>query len=117
MSADVELNWEWPAGRPIEDKLVVKIDGVKAQKSGIFGFKKTPSFAANVPEPTAVTGTVVKATTGLNGKTIQVIAPALEIVNVEAGGYAVFGVVDSATCVCIVPISGPDEDLSKVRCN
>lgn len=116
MSAEVELNWEWPADRPIEQKLVVKVDTVKPQKPGLFGFKKSPSFAANLPEPTTVRGRVVQAGSALDGKTIEVVAPQLEIGDLKAGEYAVFGVVNSTTCVCIVPVNGPEADLSEVKC-
>lgn len=116
MSTDIELKWEWPADRVIEEKLVVKIDSIKPQKSGLFSFKKSPSFAGNLPEPTTVRGTIVKAEGSLNGKSVELVAPQPELEGLAADDYAVFGIVSDTTCICVAPVSGPDANLAEIDC-
>lgn len=117
MPADIEFKWEWLADRAIEQKMVVRIDGVKPQKSGFFNFKKSPSFAGNVPEPITVKGTIVKVGSSLNGKSVELVAPQPEVGDLSAGDYAMFGLVSETTCVCVVSVSGPDANLAEVGCN
>lgn len=75
MSADIELNWEWPAGRQIEQRILIKIDKMKEQGSGLFGIKTSPSFAASVPDPIVITGTVLNDDKLISGKSVSIIAP------------------------------------------
>lgn len=116
MSADIELKWEWPADRTIEDKFIVKIETIKPQKSGFFGFKKSPSFAGNLPQPTTVNGRIVKVGSDLDGKTVELVAPEPELGGVKADTYAMFGIIENAICVCVVPVSGPDVDVAHIDC-
>jgi hypothetical protein len=116
MSADIELNWEWPADRKIEQRILIKIDKVKAQGSGFFGIKASPSFAASVPDPIIVRGTVQGDDKLITGKTISVVVPKLEIESLAAGGYAVLGVVETKVCICIIPVESSDVDVASINC-
>ncbi|WP_308364327.1 MULTISPECIES: hypothetical protein [unclassified Microbulbifer] len=116
MSADIELKWEWPADRAIEDRFLIKVEKVKAQDSGLFGLKKSPSFASNIPEPTVITGVVQNKGTVINGKSLKVVAPKPEAEEIEAGSYAVLGVVDKDVCICIVPVESADIDITQINC-
>lgn len=104
MSADIELNWEWPADRAIEDKFIVKIESIKPHKSGLFSFKKSPSFAGTLPQSTTVEGKIVKIGSDLDGKTVELVAPEPELEGVRADAYAMFGIIENAICVCVVPV-------------
>lgn len=116
MSADIELKWEWPADRAVEDRILIRVENVKAQGSGIFGLKKSPSFASNIPEPTIITGVVQNKDEVIGGKSVKVVAPKPEIGKTESGNYAVLGVVDKDTCICIVPVASADVDIEKINC-
>lgn len=117
MSADIELKWEWPADRAIEDRILIKVEDVKPQGSGLFGLRKSPSFASNIPEPTVITGVVQNTGSVISGKRLKVIAPKPEIGGTEAGSYAVLGVVDKDVCICIVPVDSADSDITQINCS
>ena len=116
MAADIDLNWEWPAKRSIEDRLLVKIDGVEKQGSGLFGIKKSPSLAGSLPDPYVVHGIIENGDDKLHGKSVMLVAPKLEIGDVSKGSYVVFGVVNSTTCICVVPVANKDVDLKSISC-
>lgn len=116
MSADIELNWEWPADRPIEQRILIKVDKIKAQGSGFFGMKTSPSLAANLPDATIVNATVLGGDKLLSGKSLSVVVPKLEIDLLTTGGYAVVGIVETDICICIVPVDSPNADISSLVC-
>jgi len=116
MAADIDLKWEWPANRSIEHKLLVKVDDVTKQGSGLFGVKKSPSLAASLPDPYIIRGNVENSDEKLHGKTVLLVAPKLEIGNIHKGSYVVFGLVDSTTCACILPVENKDIDLKSINC-
>ena len=116
MSAEINLRWEWPAERAIEDRILVKIDNVKAKGSGFFGIKNSPSLAGSLPDPVIVNGVVIDSDNKLNGKSIQVVAPKLEIENIKKGNYAMFGIVETSVCICIIALESKDTDLKSINC-
>lgn len=116
MSAGIELSWEWPAERAIEDRILVKVESVKPKDSGLFGIMNSPSLAGSLPDPIIVSGVVINADDTLNGKSIQVVAPKLEIENIKKGTYAMFGIVENTICICIVPVESKDSDLTNIKC-
>jgi len=117
MAADIDLKWEWPANSAIEHKLLVKVDDIAKQGSGFFGVKKSPSLAASLPDPYIISGSVENSDNKLHGKTVSLVAPKLEIGNIHKGAYVVFGLVDSTTCTCIVPVTNTDIDLKSINCS
>ncbi|WP_185231141.1 hypothetical protein [Teredinibacter franksiae] len=116
MSADIELNWEWPADRQIEQRVLIKIEKIKEQGSGFFGLKKSPSLAASVPDPVVITGTVLGEDKLIAGKTISVVAPKLEVESISAGGFAVAGIVETDICICLVAVESANADISAINC-
>lgn len=116
MSADIELNWEWPADRQIEQRVLIKIDKMKEQGSGFFGIKKSPSLAASVPDPIVITGTVLGDDTLIAGKTVSVVAPKLEVESLSAGGFAVAGIVETDICICLIAVESASADTSNINC-
>ncbi len=116
MPPDIDLTWEWPAERTVEQKLLVKVTDIEKFKSGIFGFKKTPSFAGNLPDPVTVTAKVVGQETGLKGNTVAVVLPKLELNSIKKGDFAVIGVIDSKICICIKHVESQNIDISSVSC-
>ena len=116
MSADIELNWEWPADRQIEQRILIKIEKIKEQGSGFFGINKSPSLASNVPDPTVITGTVLGDDKLVAGKTISVIVPKLEVESLSAGGFVVAGIVEADICICLVPVESASTNISSINC-
>ncbi|MFL0809746.1 MAG: hypothetical protein K6L76_04970 [Agarilytica sp.] len=116
MSADIELNWEWPADRKPDQKLLVKVSSIKADSGGLFLLKKPASIVEGFPDPYVFEGTIENTSDQLDGKTIKLILPKLELENVTEGGYVVIGEVNPSTCICIVNIESRDTDISEVSC-
>jgi len=116
MSADIKLSWEWPAERAIEDRILVHVESVKPKSAGLFGIMNSPSLASSLPDPIIVSGVVIDSNSKLNGKSIQVVAPKLEIENIKKGIYAMFGIVENTICICIVPVENKDSDLNSIKC-
>ncbi len=116
MSNYLELKWEWPVNRNIESKVLVKIDSLEKVSSGFFSIGKSPSIANNLPDPYTVKGTVLKSTSSFEEKAIQLIAPKLEIENIQKGKVAMLGLVDSKTCVCIVAVDDQNTNLDDISC-
>ena len=116
MGADTELKWEWPANRPLTHKLLINVHSLEKQGGGLFGVKQSPSLVASVPDPFELKGVVIKADKPINAENIALIAPKLEVENIKPGAYAVLGLVNDSTCVCIVPVKNKDVDLTKIEC-
>ncbi len=116
MSADIELKWEWPAERTVEERILIKVDKIKLQSSGFFGIRKSPSLAASIPGPTVVFGVIQGNNKLTAGKTLSVVVPKLEIEPLNSGGYAVLGLVETDICICIVPVKSANIDISSVNC-
>ena len=116
MTADIELKWEWPANRATESKLLIQIDKVKKQGSGLFGVLKSPSLVDGFPDPQELTGNIVNANSSLNGKSVKLVLPLLEIEGIKAGSYAMLGIIKNTTCICIVPVDNKDADLNAINC-
>ena len=115
MSDNIELTWEWPDGRVSDQKFLIKVNNVESKSSGFFGIGKSPSIASNIPSPVVLTGEILKDEM-LEGKSIKVTLPKLELESIKSGDYAVVGVMDGNTCICIVKVASSSEDISKVSC-
>jgi len=115
MSDNIELTWEWPDGRVSDQKFLIKVNNVESKSSGFFGIGKSPSIASNIPSPVVLTGEILKDEM-LEGKSIKVTLPKLELESIKSGDYAVVGVMDENTCICIVKVASSSEDISKVSC-
>lgn len=116
MSADIELKWEWPAEREVTDRLLIKVDNVKAKGTGLFGIGGSPSLAENIPDPVVIFGTVQKGSQFTDGKSLMVVAPKLEVEAIKKGAYAVLGIVEKDICICVVPIESSEVDIATVNC-
>ena len=116
MSADIELQWEWPAERSSEQKILVQIEKIKAKGGGFFGIGKSPSIADNLPDAQVVSGKILNTNERLDGKSFSLTVPKLEIESIKSGSYAVLGLVENTICICITPVASRDTNLSAVGC-
>ncbi|HTF96673.1 MAG TPA: hypothetical protein VL995_11115 [Cellvibrio sp.] len=116
MSADMQLIWEWPADRTVEQNLLIKVIDVEKENTGIFGFEKTPSFVGNLPDPVTVTAKVISQEADLKEKTIKIFLPKLELKSIKKDDFAVIGIVDNKVCICIRHVESENMDVSGVSC-
>lgn len=116
MSADIELNWEWPDDRKADQKVLIKVMEIKEKSGGLFGLKRSPSFVDSLPDPVIVRAVVVNGKAGIDSKTVELTLPRVEIDGISAANYAVVGIVDGKTCICIKKVDSDKEDISLVNC-
>lgn len=116
MSADIEFTWQWPAERSAEQKILVQVDSINTSSGGLFSALKSPSLADTLPDAQVLSARVVNTDKVLDGKSITLLVPKLEIQSVEPGGYVVLGMVEETICICITPVDSKDVDLSRVAC-
>lgn len=116
MSADIELNWEWPDDRKADQKVLVQIVEIKEKSRGFFGLKRSPSFVDNLPDPVTVKAVVVNKTAALDSRTLELTLPRVELDGISATNYAIVGIVDSKTCICIKKVDSESTDVSTVNC-
>lgn len=116
MSADIELKWQWPAERKAEENMLVRVNSINKQSGGFLGIKKSPSLAESFPDPVVIDGVVINTDKSLDGKTIRLSAPKLEVENIKGGSYAVLGIVDDNICICVIPVANKDIDPSSIVC-
>lgn len=114
--SSLRLNWEWPADRKPDQKILVNIENIKTPGAGFLGIGRSPSMVNSYPDPVVVTGVIVKAGDLSTGKKISITMPRLELNDLGAGDHAVLGLLDGETCICITRVSGDDVDLDSVSC-
>ena len=112
MAADMQLIWEWPADRTVEQNLLIKVIDVEKENTGIFGFEKTPSFAGNLPDPVTVKAKVINQEIGSIEKTIKLVLPKLELKSIKKDDFAVIGILGSNVCICIKHAESENIDVS-----
>lgn len=115
MSADIELTWEWPADRIVEQKLLVKVLDVN-ENSGFFSFNKAPSIASNLPDPVTVKAKLIDQKGNLKNKTIELTLPKLELGLIKVNDLVIIGIVESKVCICIKPVESENIDTDKISC-
>lgn len=113
MSAEpTVLNWEWPAGRPVETKLLVQIQSISKASGGFLGIRRSPSLADSLPDATEVAAAVVSGPEDFKAKTVSVRVPGMEAKTLKIGQHAALGLISgNAVCICIIgaPANNPDE--------
>ncbi|QDF98090.1 hypothetical protein CJ010_16875 [Azoarcus sp. DD4] len=112
MSAQtVEFKWEWPAGRPVGTRILVKVGKVAKASKGFFGIGASPSLADALPDATDVTATVLAGPAALVGKSVLLRLPGMEAAKLKAGELAGFGLIeDGGLCICVA--AAPSQDAA-----
>ena len=94
----IELSWQWHNDRPPTSVITVEVSGLSKQRSGLFGFGRSPSFVNNLPEATEITGKVVIGN-GMN-QSILLVVPGPEIPSgLKAGERVDLQLLDGKTCI------------------
>ena len=117
MSADIKLEWEWPAERQLENRVLVRVNEIKPEGNGLFGLKSSPSLATSFPEPTVLTGFIVKGGEVINGKEVELVLPKVELEQLKVGQLAMLGIVNSNICICVKKVESESEDLETIKCD
>lgn len=113
MKSDIELSWQWPAGRTPDKRVALRVEAIEAKTGGLFGAQRSPSIAQNVPDPTWLRGTVLAGDAAWHDKRVALLLPKLELPKVAVSDRVALAVLGDA-CICIaeVPRSVADSELS-----
>ena len=110
----IELKWEWPAGRKIETKLLLRVEKIKPASKGLFGIGASPSLANALPEATDVSAQVLTGPDAMVGKTVEIQLPGLEARKLVKGEMAALGLLQNkALAVCIDHV--PKQDMEPAQ--
>ncbi|MGH9887935.1 MAG: hypothetical protein ACREBE_20550 [bacterium] len=104
----LDLQWEWPAGRQAESRLLVQVDSIAKASKGVLEIGRSPSMANNLPDATDVTGTVTAGPEGFVNRTVRLRLPGVEAAKLVGGAPAGFGLVGESTVVCVAPAPSRD---------
>lgn len=96
--------WEWPADRTPDVRLLAKVTKLEKQKDGIFGIKKSPSFASSLPDAHILIGTVVDGDNKLMDQTFTLILPKVELGDISVRDHVALGLLGSDVCICIAKV-------------
>ena len=97
---DTVLNWEWPANRIIKHKVIVEVFDIRTIKKWV----KSPSFAADLPDPMALRGKVLRGDFAGQMEMIKLVLPKVELGDVSKGSKLAIGMIDDKTVVCIAAL-------------
>jgi len=101
-SSNLELKWEWPAGRTGEIAALVKVQSIKPASKGFFGILASPSMANALPEATDVSFIFDAQGQPNAGQIATVRLPGVEARKLEVGSWAAFGLLESGrVCICV----------------
>lgn len=110
---DIEIQWEWLAGRQIETKLLVEVKKISKASTGFFGIGASPSLANALSDATNVVATVVSGQENLNGKTISMRIPGVEANKLKAGHLGAVALISNNICVCVSATPTDKYELEK----
>ncbi|WP_148268757.1 hypothetical protein [Azoarcus olearius] len=106
--------WEWPAGRQVETRLLVKVDKIAKASKGFLGIGASPSLADALPDATDVSVTVVAGPAPLAGKAAVLGMPGMEAAKLKAGALAGVGLIEGgALFVCVA--AAPSQDAAAAQ--
>jgi hypothetical protein len=115
-----DLIWEWPAGRPVQQKLLVKVGKVEKASTGFLGIGASPSMADSLPDAMDATVQVIGGDAALMGQTLRIRLPGLEAKKLTQATTAAFGLLQGKTCVCVASlpqgVSEPEAWLKQWTC-
>lgn len=99
-AGSAHYQWEWPADRKPTKRVLIKINKIEKQGEGIFGVKKSPSIASNLPDAMVLEGSIIKSDTQISEQSIVLTFPKIEIPEINVGDKVALGLVDNEVCIC-----------------
>ncbi|WP_299883913.1 hypothetical protein [Zoogloea sp.] len=113
-SSNLELKWEWPAGRASDMAALVKVQSIKPASKGFFGILASPSMANALPEATDVSVIFDQQGAHNAGQIATVRLPGVEARKLEAGSWAALGLLESGR-VCLCVQAAPKVSVEELR--
>ena len=108
----IECKWEWPAGRKVETKLLLRVEKIATASKGWFGMAASPSLA--LPEATDVQALVLVGPDTMQGKLLKLQMPGMEARKLGQGKLAAAGLLTgNAVVVCIA--SSPAQEIAPAQ--
>ena len=105
---DTTLNWGWAADRIVKHKVIIEVLELEAVSKWI----KSPSFAADMPDPISLEGRVLRSDFPEKINIIKFVLPKPELGDVSKGEKLALGLVDDNTVVCMgaLPLNFSDTE-------
>jgi hypothetical protein len=103
MSANPErtgLRWEGRDNRVPDRFLVLRVQRVEKEGGGLFGLRRSPSLAENLPDATILEGEEIGPSG--NGARVTLHLPGADLPPVNRGDRVVLGVVGENACICVL---------------
>ncbi len=102
------LSWEWAANRIVKHKMIVEVVELEAVNKWI----KSPSFAADMPDPVSLEGKVLISDFPGKINIIKLVLPKPELGDVSKGKKLALGLVDNDTVICVgvLPLNLSDDE-------
>lgn len=97
----IDIEWEWPAGRQLESKMLINVTQMSKASKGFLGMGASPSLANALPDATIVIGSVMSGSEQLIGKTISIRLPGVEAKKLKLGEPAAVALIGSSVCICV----------------
>jgi hypothetical protein len=96
------LRWEGAADRKPTGFLIVTLTDVAEEGGGLFGIRRSPSFADALPDAHILEGSVENGP--LSGSIVRLRAPGAELPDLHRGDRAAFGMVSDQACICVLHV-------------
>lgn len=109
MADHIHLNWQWPAGRAVEQTLLINIESIAKYSPLISRIRNSPSLAEAIPDRYIIKGIEIKDAINQKNLSLSLVLPLLEIDGLKAGGNAKLGIVDGNICICISPLGSSEK--------
>lgn len=119
---EMKLNWEWPAGRMAEIRVLVRVTKVEKEGKGPLGIGQSPSMGSHLPDATVLRGEIVGRPKSSVAEGVVLRLPMRELPEVAPGEVVGLGITGGSVCICIgkVPADLHGESakdwLSSMKC-
>ena len=96
----LQLQWEAPAGRQPDDKIVVRVDELEAADKGVLGsVENHPSLAHSMPNPIEIRGTVLHPRAWI-ASLVKLKYPKYKMKDAKLNDRVALALVKKVTCIC-----------------
>ena len=107
--------WEWPADRTPNIRLLARVTKLEKQKDGIFGIKKSPSIAGNLPNAYVLVGAILGGDEKLTNQTFTLVLPKIEMGDISINDYVALGILNSDVCICIAKVPSGENRVKQME--
>jgi hypothetical protein len=109
----LQLQWEAPAGRQPEHKIVVHVDEMQVSDKGLFGpIENHPSMAHSMPNPIEITGSVIQHAADWSAARVKLKYPQYKMKEAKVQDRLALAIVAKDTCICMTRVPDDVADTS-----